>query len=124
MRPSSAIDPALTGAVTALHSALLAPEPEAVAPCLSGVQAAVAGLQALERQLAAHPPDEAARAALLRDLHELQRVLDRTARLIRSGSDFWAGWARLLGLDTGYTPAGLPGPPEPAAGGVHVSQKA
>lgn len=125
MRPSSAIDPVLPGAVAALREALAAPEPEAVGNCLGGLRAAIVELQALERHLAAHPPDEATRAALLLDLHELRRELNVADRLVRNGSDFWAGWVRLLGLDTGYTPAGLLAPPEaPAAGAARVREQA
>lgn len=123
MQPLNAIDPAVSGALSRLREALLAPEPEAIALCLTCLREAAARLQSLACELAAHPPDETTRAALGGELRELQRELKRTARLIRSGSDFWAGWARLLGLDTGYTPAGLPAPPGPA-GPVRVSEEA
>ncbi|MEO5925499.1 MAG: hypothetical protein ABIR70_16885 [Bryobacteraceae bacterium] len=30
------------------------------------------------------------------------------ARLARNGEDFWRAWGRLLGLEPGYTAAGVP----------------
>jgi hypothetical protein len=46
--------------------------------------------------------DGAEIAALRAELQQLQH-------LVRHGEEFWRGWARVLGLDTGYTPGGGPG---------------
>jgi hypothetical protein len=102
--------------VSRLRAALLSTDPESVAPCLPGLQDAVADLRRLQQHLAAAqpPPNAAQREAVCAAIRQIRSELKQAERLIRSGSDFWLSWAQLMGMDTGYTPAGIPGLPEAA----------
>jgi hypothetical protein len=62
---------------------------------LLGLESAVEGM----RGLGADTP--------LAELEALRVELARVATLAHHGEDFWRSWGRLLGLEPGYTPAGV-----------------
>jgi Lon protease-like protein len=96
--------------VTAVRAGLTgAGEPDFAAQ-IQALEAAAAQLQALARRWAEAPPGETERAELRAEISALETELRRLARLVEAGDEFWRGWARLLGLDTGYTPAGIAAP--------------
>lgn len=76
------------------------------------LEAAVAQLREVQQfgDLAA----EAEEIGLLRE--EVQRV----QALVRHGEEFWQGWARLLGMDTGYAPTGCAPAMAPAPVSIDV----
>jgi hypothetical protein len=93
--------------VSGVCAALTAPDPGEIAAQMVGLEAAVRQLSEWERCGVQDAQEE--NALLRAELEALQQDLQRTERLIRSGDEFWRGWARLLGMDTGYTPSGMPG---------------
>lgn len=93
--------------VSGMRAALTSPDPGEIAAQMVGLEAAVRQLGEWERSGAPESPEE--RALLRAELEALSAELKRTERLIQNGDEFWRGWARLIGMDTGYTPSGLPG---------------
>ena len=95
--------------VSGMRAALTAPDPEEIAAQMVGLEAAVRQLSEWERTGAdADGCDAESRALLRAEFEALRLDLKRTERLVRNGDEFWRGWARLLGMDTGYTPGGMP----------------
>ncbi len=118
--------------VDEVTEALLSDHARAVPETLPGLQQAVESLEQLRRELSQLAPEsgdaatnqsspsnradrltadrlsEDDRVRLRGELEALQVELRRTSRLLAFGSDFWASWAGLLGLGTGYTAAGVP----------------
>jgi hypothetical protein len=72
--------------------------------------AAAAQLQDLARGWQQAPPAGPERAAVRAELEALEAELGRLKHLVDAGEEFWRGWARMLGLDTGYTAAGVEAP--------------
>ena len=98
--------------VSGVCAALTAPDPGEIAAQMVGLEAAVRQLSDWERggvQGGEVHIGEEERALLRTELEALRLDLKRTEHLIRNGDEFWRGWARLLGMDTGYTPSGMPG---------------
>ncbi len=93
--------------VSGVCAALTTPDPGEIAAQMVGLDAAVRQLSEWERSGVQDGEEE--RGLLRAELEALQSELRRTEHLIRNGDEFWRGWARLLGMDTGYTPSGLPG---------------
>ena len=108
--------------VSGMRTALTAPDPGEIAAQMVGLEAALRQLRDWRGSDAPENPED--RALLRAELEALSSELKRTERLIQSGDEFWRGWARLIGMDTGYTPSGLPGLIEattPARGAVRVN---
>jgi hypothetical protein len=93
--------------MSGVRVALTAPDPGEIAAQMVGLESAVR--QMSEWAGKGGPADPEERALLRAELEALQGELRGTERLIENGEEFWRGWARLLGMDTGYTPSGLPG---------------
>lgn len=90
-----------------MRTALTAPDPGEIAAQMVGLDAAV---RQLSDWRGSDAPENREEQALLRaELEALSAELKRTERLIQNGDEFWRDWARLIGMDTGYTPSGLPG---------------
>lgn len=95
-----------------VRSALLNPvEAGDFAAEILRLNAAIDRLRAFQAELDGKPPVGEERAALHRDLKALKTDLARLATLAGHGEAFWRGWGRLLGLEGGYTQAGLPASP-------------
>lgn len=127
--------------VALLRAALIDSTPESLEQTLPGLEQAAQALEQLKTSLhqnraggAAIPapeappggsplvspdilPPTAPHDILRRQLETLDQELRRAARLGANAAAFWQGWARLLGLDTGYTPAGVTAPAELDAAG-------
>ena len=100
------------------RAALLEPGADLTGPIL-GLELAVYHMRELEGSV---PADSSERALLQTDLENLRLELRRVERLARSGEDFWRGWGRLLGLEPGYTQAGVLAPlPEQASARIAVT---
>jgi hypothetical protein len=94
------------GRIEALRSALLSPDPAAIAAALPSLDEAVLCLQSVESHLR-HEMDT---AGLRRDLQLLKNDLRIVSRLIENGVAFCRGWARMLGAGPAYTQTGEPAP--------------
>ena len=93
--------------VALLGASLVSSDPEEIARRLPGVHDAIHRL----RNLAIDVHDS---AEIRAEIKALRSELHRVERLIQTGTLFWSGWARLLGLDTGYSQAGfIPSPADP-----------
>ena len=92
--------------VSGMCAALTAPDPGEIAAQLVGLEAALRQMDAW--QATCGEPTEEDRELLRAELEALRQDLKRTELLVRNGEEFWRGWARLLGMDTGYTPSGMP----------------
>lgn len=104
---SSGLDASGSGGSAAGAEALLAQIP--------ALEAAAKQLEALRDQAAGHTGPPAAGELenpeqIAAQLLALQTEIVRSQQLIRHGTDFWLGWAGLLGLDAGYTAMGMVAP--------------
>lgn len=95
--------------IAALRASLICSSPEAIEQCLAPLAEAAASLCCCQAD-----PEALDEAVTLR------RELARAARLIQSGTELNAGWARILGASTaGYTSKG-DAAPVGAAGNVSI----
>lgn len=106
--------------VAGMCDALTSPDPGEIAAQLVGLDQALRQLSAWQNGAEFNEED---RGVLRAELEALQADLQRTERLVRNGEDFWRGWARLLGMDTGYTPSGMPGVIEATHAGAAARMK-
>lgn len=108
---------------TLIQAGLNSEGAEVLAAHIPGLEAAVREMEQLRSTVAAATDSETGPAqeqeplaaeqhpkSLAADLLQLQQELARAGHLAGSGQHFWQGWAGLLGLDTGYTQAGLTAP--------------
>lgn len=92
---------------------------EALLAQIPALEAAARQLEALRDQAARQAGGDPAKelAGQLEDSEQiatqlvaLQTEIARSQHLLQQGTEFWLGWAGLLGLDTGYTARGMVAP--------------
>jgi hypothetical protein len=111
----------VTEAARGLRAALTARTDSNLTTGILALDAAVGRLSTWEQEWHAAPPtglDQ--RAQIHADIEALRRELRALEPVVRHGEEFLRGWARILGLDTGYTANGMPGGVETAIAAPHM----
>jgi hypothetical protein len=99
--------------IEVLRLALLSPAPDELGAALPGLEEAAQCLAAVESHMTrdtdqhTHAPYE-----VRRELRLLKNDLRIVTPLIEHGVAFCRGWAKMLGAEPGYTPAGVSEPLE------------
>jgi hypothetical protein len=114
-------------ALEEVRKLLLTPTPSSVEACAGPLQAAVANMVDVERELRAEGAVEANRLeagdnvvpGVRIELEYLRRELKRVSALLEQASTIHRNWASVLGLfGSGYTAAGQPARPTQSSGRV------
>ena len=90
---------------------MVSPTPQTVGTAVPFLESAASKLVWLERRLSDSAPEAAAKAGLRGEMLAMKRSIAEVSALVSQASDFFQGWAALIGMaGHGYSPfVGRPG---------------